>query len=105
MTDEERYQRAQRLAQATRAGKLNEAYQVLHRVSADDAEIIALRAGFSVIRKKHKDEFFRDIQHQIARAARHQVDGFGLRACLRDESPHSLPGGTEVDSNSVPGPT
>ena len=105
MTDEERDQRARRLAQATRAGKLNEAYQVLHRVSVDDAEIIALRAGFSVMSKKHQDEFFRDIQHQIASATRDRVDGFGLRAGLTHESPHSLPGGTEVDSNSVPGPT
>jgi hypothetical protein len=43
---------AQRLNDATRDGSLVDAYRVLSGLKPDDAELVALRAGFTVITKK-----------------------------------------------------
>jgi hypothetical protein len=52
MTSAEHCALAQRLNDATRDGRLVDAYRVLSELEPGDAELVALRAGFSVITKK-----------------------------------------------------
>jgi hypothetical protein len=49
---------AQRLNDAIRDGRLVDAYRVLSGLEPDDAELVALRAGFTVITKRNRREFF-----------------------------------------------
>ena len=80
LTVEEHCLLSQRLAEATRAGRLADAYHVLSRLKPDDVEMIAVRAGFSVINKRDKGAFLRHIQSQLASASQAHVDGYGLNA-------------------------
>lgn len=70
---------AVKLVEATRAGDLHEAYRVIQPMTAEQAQQVALAAGFSSISVKRKSIFFTHLQTQIAAAARHRTDGFGLR--------------------------
>jgi hypothetical protein len=80
MTSAEHCALAQRLNDATRDGRLVDAYRVLSELEPGDAELVALRAGFSVITKKNRREFFKHIQQQLADAAQARLDGYGLNA-------------------------
>ena len=68
MTSTEHCALAQRLNDATRDGRL------------DDTELVALRAGFTVLPKKNRREFFKHLQNQLSDAAQARIDGYGLNA-------------------------
>ena len=84
MNDVEHREQAAQLSSATRAGDLAGAYQTIQRLAADDAWPIALYAGFTMASRRPKAAFFSALQQQIANAARHKTDGFGLRALSRN---------------------
>lgn len=70
----------------TKSGDLCGAYaQIDNRPVAEVAQIM-LRAGFSVIVPRHVN-FLSYMQAQLAEAARHRVDGFGLRALREQRCP------------------
>lgn len=70
----------------TKSGDLCGAYaEIDNRPTAEVAQIM-LRAGFSVIVPRHVN-FMTYMQSQLAEAARHRVDGFGLRE-LREQQLH-----------------
>ncbi|MEX3614435.1 MAG: hypothetical protein VB141_11940 [Burkholderia gladioli] len=75
---------AEQLTEATRAGDLAGAYRALQGLTPEDAEKVALQAGFSVISKRNKAEFYTHLQSQIARATRARVDGFALLRNVED---------------------
>jgi hypothetical protein len=77
MTSAEHCALAQRLNDATRDGRLVDAYRVLSELEPDDAELVALRAGFSSIGIRSRREFFKDLQKQLADA---RLDGYSLNA-------------------------
>jgi hypothetical protein len=80
MTSAEHCALAQRLNDATRDGRLVDAYRVLSELEPDDAELVALRAGFSSIGIRSRREFFKDLQKQLADAAHARLDGYSLNA-------------------------
>jgi hypothetical protein len=69
---------AEQLNQATRTGDMAGAYGVIRGLSAEDANAVALVAGYAVIGIANKTEFFTHLQGQIAQAARLRTDGRGL---------------------------
>ncbi len=80
MTSAEHCALAQRLNDATREGRLVDAYRVLSELEPDDAELVALRAGFSSIGIRNRREFFKHLQKQLADAAHARLDGYSLNA-------------------------
>lgn len=52
MTSAEHCALAQQLNEATRDGRLVDAYRVFSGLKHDDEELVALRAGFTVIKKE-----------------------------------------------------
>lgn len=80
MTASEHCALAQRLNDATRDGRLVDAYRVLSELKPDDAELVALRAGFSSVGIRNRGEFFKHLQRQLADATQARLDGYGLNA-------------------------
>lgn len=70
---------AEQLNTATRSGNLAAAYRVLQTIPPKQMEAVALRAGYSVIRTRSPRDLTSHVVGQVARAARHNTDGFGLR--------------------------
>lgn len=72
-------QSAEKLVAATKRGDLAAAYGVVSQVPFRDLTALSLRAGFSCISNKNRRKFLVHFQEQIAQAARHKTDGYGLR--------------------------
>src|SRR3546814_14600430 len=70
---------ARALVEATRSGKLGDAYRVLDKRPVDEVQAIALQAGFSCISRTNRRSFMVHIVRQVADAARNKTDGYGLR--------------------------
>ena len=70
---------AAELTEATRAGRLADAYRVLQAQPFGDLAPVALRAGFVCIATRNRREFMAHLTSQVAEAARRRTDGFGLR--------------------------
>jgi hypothetical protein len=71
----------EQLRKAERAGDVGGAYRLLKLGTADDAALIALRAGHSTVSTNDRI-FWEYLQRQIAKACRHLCDGFELRQLL-----------------------
>src|SRR3546814_4434479 len=76
---------ARALVEATRSGKLGDAYRVLDKRPVDEVQAIALQAGFSCISRTNRRSFMVHIVRQVADAARNKTDGYGLRDLARSE--------------------
>ncbi|PNV26414.1 hypothetical protein [Xanthomonas citri] len=70
---------AQQLNEATRRGDLAGAYATLKGLRINDAARVALEAGFAVTSTQQRKPFFRQLEREIAEAARRRVDGWSLR--------------------------
>ena len=84
---------AERLNAATRSGSLAAAYRVLQSIPAKQMQTVALHAGYAVIATRKPRDLTAYVVGQVARAARHNTDGFGLRdttptSTLLQEAPH-----------------
>src|SRR3546814_3564060 len=66
---------ARALVEATRSGKLGDAYRVLDKRPVDEVQAIALQAGFSCISRTNRRSFMVHIVRQVADAARNKTDG------------------------------
>ena len=70
---------ARALVEATRSGKLGDAYRVLDKRPVDEVQAIALQAGFSCIRRPPGRSFWVHTGRLVGPAARNKTDGYGLR--------------------------
>lgn len=109
MTSAEHCALAQRLNDATRDGRLVDGYRVLSELEPDDAELVALRAGFSSIGIRNRREFFKHLQKQLADAAQARLDGYSLNGWVQRPERRSFlhdggQRGSEVPALRVPGP-
>src|SRR3546814_12229108 len=68
---------ARALVEATRSGKLGDAYRVLDKRPVDEVQAIALQAGFSCISRPNRTRFMVHIVRQVADAARNKTAGYG----------------------------
>lgn len=73
----------EQLVSATRSGNLAQAYTVAARTPFQDLPLVAVEAGFSCISTRNRRDFLIHLQRQIANAARHRTDGYGLRKLAR----------------------
>src|SRR3546814_4580945 len=70
---------ARALVEATRSGKLGDAYRDLDKRPVDEVQEIALQAGFSCISHTNRRSSMVHIVRQVADAARHTTDRYRLR--------------------------
>src|SRR3546814_14617332 len=91
---------ARALVEATRSGKLGDAYRVLDKRPVDEVQAIALQAGFSCISRTNRRSFMVHIVRQVADAARNKTDGYGLRD-LAAKAPRCRPPPRAVARKSV----
>src|SRR3546814_16798819 len=68
---------ARALVEATRSGKLGDAYRVLDKRPVDEVQAIALQAGFSCNSRTNRRSFMVHIGRQVADGARNQPDTKG----------------------------
>ena len=78
MTNDQLLALAEQLRKSERAGDLGGAYRLLQLGTADDAALIAARAGHSIVSTDSRF-FWTHLQNQVAQACRHLCDGFELR--------------------------
>src|SRR3546814_13494553 len=78
---------ARALVEATRSGKLGDAYRVLDKRPVDEVQAIALQAGFSCISRTNRRRSMVHIVRQVAAAARHNTERSGLRALAPPPAP------------------
>lgn len=67
------------LLNATRNGKLADAYRVLQNQPYKEMAPLALGAGFACISTANKQHFMAHLVGQVAEATRNRTDGYGLR--------------------------
>ena len=78
MTNDQLIALGEQLRKAERAGDMGGAYRLLKLGTPDDAALIAVRAGHSIVSTGDRI-FWPYLQRQIAQACRHLCDGFELR--------------------------